>query len=252
MKSKIENASEVKNSSSTSTLAHETRKNVLMIGTALICGIMLTGCGSKPTTDDNTELEDIEQGQTEITVKFQKVDPAPVPYEITFVNTSDEGVAYLWDFGDGDTSDQKEPTHTYIHAGIYCVALTVWERKSEEENEKPQMDKTFTFTDYVIVKPLPSEDTSDTSSQIIADFDAVNFGYSSCLQGKAVVFINLSKNAAAYIWEFGDGYVSSEREPVHNYMEAGTYNVTLTISFRDEDYYSLKTITKPVEITIDE
>jgi PKD repeat protein len=32
---------------------------------------------------------------------------------------------YLWDFGDGVTSEQKHPSHTYADTGVYAVCLTV-------------------------------------------------------------------------------------------------------------------------------
>ncbi|MFT6336351.1 MAG: PKD repeat protein, partial [Halioglobus sp.] len=32
---------------------------------------------------------------------------------------------YLWDFGDGNTSDELEPNHTYAEKGVYEVCLTV-------------------------------------------------------------------------------------------------------------------------------
>jgi gliding motility-associated-like protein len=40
-------------------------------------------------------------------------------------------------------------------------------------------------------------------------------------------FINLSSNAANYIWLFGDGAVSSFNDPVHTYTTPGNYNVSL-------------------------
>ncbi|MCP4714260.1 MAG: PKD domain-containing protein, partial [Deltaproteobacteria bacterium] len=43
-----------------------------------------------------------------------------------FSNQSDGPVAiYAWDFGDGSTSDERDPAHTYIAAGTYSVTLTV-------------------------------------------------------------------------------------------------------------------------------
>jgi gliding motility-associated-like protein len=38
---------------------------------------------------------------------------------------------------------------------------------------------------------------------------------------------NLSSNASAFIWDFGDGTTSTDLNPVHHYTQAGTYDVTL-------------------------
>lgn len=42
---------------------------------------------------------------------------------VTFTNTSSLATSYSWDFGDGNTSTEENPTHTYAGAGIYTVVL---------------------------------------------------------------------------------------------------------------------------------
>ncbi len=44
---------------------------------------------------------------------------------ITFINQSDEGRSYLWSFGDGQVSKEKDPTHIYTDPGTYNVSLEV-------------------------------------------------------------------------------------------------------------------------------
>mgnify|MGYP002786806219 CR=1 FL=1 len=45
-----------------------------------------------------------------------------------------------------------------------------------------------------------------------------------------IEFINFSKNADSYSWDFGDGNTSTDADPIHVYAAAGTYTVTLTAS----------------------
>jgi PKD repeat protein len=47
------------------------------------------------------------------------------PLTVTFVNSSTNSTDYLWDFGDGQTTFEISPTHTYTQAGVYTVTVTV-------------------------------------------------------------------------------------------------------------------------------
>jgi len=53
------------------------------------------------------------------------VDPlrGHAPLTVTFANASTGTTSYLWDFGDGETSTEFEPTHHYNQAGVYTVTL---------------------------------------------------------------------------------------------------------------------------------
>ncbi len=64
---------------------------------------------------------------TVVTADFDLEGPTSckVPFEVTFENLSNHNAnTYLWEFGDGNTSNQFEPTHTYTSEGTYTVKLT--------------------------------------------------------------------------------------------------------------------------------
>ena len=46
------------------------------------------------------------------------------PLSVQFNNKAENAVSFNWDFGNGDTSTEKNPVHTYSTAGIYTVNLT--------------------------------------------------------------------------------------------------------------------------------
>lgn len=47
----------------------------------------------------------------------------PAPTTVHFTNESENAVSYAWDFDDGETSDEENPTHEYTEPGSYTVTL---------------------------------------------------------------------------------------------------------------------------------
>jgi PKD repeat protein len=62
---------------------------------------------------------------------------------------------------------------------------------------------------------------SDPEASFFMDSDVFEVGH-------GISFNNSSQNATSYEWDFGDGYISYEANPVHYYQVTGTYEVTLT------------------------
>ncbi len=54
-----------------------------------------------------------------------------------------------------------------------------------------------------------------------------DFSFKIAEDGVTVTFTNDSKDSKSYAWDFGDGQTSTEKEPVHEYAEDGTYDVKL-------------------------
>ncbi|MBO7133071.1 MAG: gliding motility-associated C-terminal domain-containing protein [Bacteroidales bacterium] len=77
--------------------------------------------------------------------------PVPVgcaPYNVQFENTS-QGTSFLWNFGDGTTSTQTNPSHTYTNGGTYTVMLIA--------NDPASCNRTDTIRRFVtVVSPSPS------------------------------------------------------------------------------------------------
>jgi PKD repeat protein len=47
-----------------------------------------------------------------------------IEYSVEFLNGSGNATSYLWDFGDGNTNTENNPSHTYASSGTYIVMLT--------------------------------------------------------------------------------------------------------------------------------
>ena len=134
----------------------------------------------------------------------------PAPLTVQFTNLSKGEITdYRWDFGDGTTSTECDPRHTYQDPGTYTVSLTVRGPGGEDTERKP---------DFIRVSAVPAP---------VADFTA------SPTSGPApltVRFTNFSRGEiTSYYWNFGDGTTSTERDPQHTYQEPGSYTVSLTV-----------------------
>lgn len=131
------------------------------------------------------------------------------PMDVQFTDKS-TGVptTWKWDFGDGATSSEQNPKHTYTTLGTYTVTLTASNKDGSDTTSKANL----------IVTTLAP----------VAEFKADR------QVGKApfiVQFTDLSKgNPTAWVWEFGDGTSSYEQNPRHIYMREGTYDVRLTVT----------------------
>jgi len=118
---------------------------------------------------------------------------------------------WYWDFGDGNTSDQQNPTHNYDVQNTLTVTLVV----VDDNTCQGSVSKINYVTVY---KP-------------VADFDADN--RFACEGDITANFTNLSSAlgvAPTYLWEFGDGATSALTNPTHIYTENGHYTVKLSVT----------------------
>lgn len=125
---------------------------------------------------------------------------------INFNGMASNASTYLWDFGDGNTSTQATPTHAYTQPGSYQVTLVVTNPLACNFSD--------TLSTTVNIRPAPT--VGFTVSPAIAEMN------------QPFTFTNTSTGATAYKWEFGDGAISSEEDPVHEYKKTGNYQVCLT------------------------
>lgn len=132
-----------------------------------------------------------------------------VPYDAVFENVSSGGAEFRWDFGDGGTSTDPNPTHTYLTPGTYVVRMT-----AIDSNTCNIVDTTsFTISVYGI----PTADFTASPQPPVTN--------------TPITFTNLSSaDAVRFKWLFGDGdsLVTTSRGPVkHDYNLTGTYNACL-------------------------
>lgn len=136
--------------------------------------------------------------------------------------STDRGIiSWAWDFDDGNISSLQNPYHHYAESGVYNVTLFV----SDDDGAVNSCSKLVTvynippvanFT-YSPLSPSTFENVSFTDTSTDADGNVVN-----------------------WTWDFGDGTMSYQQHPIHQYTDNGTYLITLYVQDDDADTNSFQ------------
>jgi PKD repeat protein len=128
---------------------------------------------------------------------------------VIFTDTSTgNNTTWLWGFGDGTTSTERNPIHPYSARGAYTVTLTVSGADGTDAYALPNAVRIY--------------------QQAQANFAA------NPVSGPAPLQVTFNDQSTGDIntwsWGFGDGNNSFTQNPVHTYEKAGTYPVALTVA----------------------
>jgi len=145
--------------------------------------------------------------------------------EINFsdISTDIDGeiLSWFWDFGDGNSSQNKYAHHMYADNGTYIVSLQV----TDDDNEVKEITKTLTILNVAPVALFNYQPLNPTFNDTIQFFDVSN---------------ELDGVIKEWLWDFGDGTSSLERSPSHRYINEGKYTVTLSVTDNDGASSSIK------------
>ena len=145
---------------------------------------------------------------------------------INFINTTSvapeaEPLTYLWEFGDGHTSTEENPQHSYISGGNYSVTLTAYAANSCE----------VSYTDNVNVFALPE----------------MSFSFNNACLNEPVLLNNTTPNSFPGLthWDLGNGVQFFAEDTAYYYNNYGNYPVQLTVT---DNHGCTDTITQNIEI----
>ena len=125
---------------------------------------------------------------------------------LIFTNTSVGGTSYLWSFGDGQYSNHFDPHHLYASPGYYQVCLTITDSVHACAD---------THCEYLYV--------NGCQIGFVYQLDTIH-------PGNGVSFHDHSPgNNIGWYWDFGDSTFSAQKNPVHQYAQAGTYLVCMSV-----------------------
>jgi gliding motility-associated-like protein len=134
---------------------------------------------------------------------------ACTPAKTDFAAVAKNTVKYIWDFNDGATIFTQVPasSHSFVVPGFYIPRL-ILEDSSGCRVAIPGKDT---------IKVFDVETHISASTRVVCDSGIVAFKDSSITNDVI----------ATYLWNFGDGQSSDQRDPVHSYTDTGHYNITL-------------------------
>jgi PKD repeat protein len=137
---------------------------------------------------------------------------------VTFTDQSSDsdGViqSWSWDFGDGNTSTQQHPSHTYASDGTYTVELTVTDNGGLSD----------TSTASVTVSDSGGNQSPNAQFSFTTDGTVAIFSDES---------VDPDGSIATWSWDFGDGSGCTASNIAHAYTSTGTFTVTLTVTDND-------------------
>ena len=142
----------------------------------------------------------------QVIAQFSYNSPGNCPPIIsTFNNTSTGASNYIWYFGDGSTSVLENPSHVYTSAGNYNISLVA-------TNDIGCYDSIVGLNPIFIPGPV------------------IDFNINQLLgcDSLTIEIQNNTSNANSFEWDFDDGSLSNDINPIHTYSNTGNYVIILT------------------------
>lgn len=145
------------------------------------------------------------------------------PHTVTFQNFSNaKNNRFFWDFGDGATSYERNPVHTYLREGHYEVQLRVI---NEKGGQGVTNKKNYIFVSYDNITPFAYVSPMIGYSSASSSFPT-KFTFLDQTQGKII----------SRLWQFGDGETLSIEDPnihsvQHIYKKPGKYQPAVLLTY---------------------
>jgi gliding motility-associated-like protein len=130
------------------------------------------------------------------------------PLDVHFTDNSIAATQYFWDLGDGTTSTDQHPVHSYVNLTGTVQTITVTLTASNAMGCSSTMQQSF------MVYPVP-------------DFTFTATPDSGC--SPLTVTFPAVIGAVIYQWNFGDGFTGSGPNPVHTYLNTTDSTIVYTV-----------------------
>ncbi len=147
-----------------------------------------------------------------------------VPLTVAFTDSSiNSPTSWVWNFGDGGTSNLPNPSHQYSSVGTYAVTLTTANAEGSGTNVK---------TGFITVTAAPAAPVASFSADMTSGDSPLTVKFKDTSTGTGPL---------SYVWNFDDGGTSTRQNPSHIFDNPGTYTITLSVTNAAGSDYEQKT-----------
>jgi PKD repeat protein len=145
-----------------------------------------------------------------------------------FEKEATDFTSFNWDFGDGHSDSIRNPTHLFDSIGNYTICV--------EASNETCIDSTCFEVEV-----------NSTNSCCNSDFEFI----ADTNSDEVYFYTPSNKNDKDFRWDFGDGNISIEKNPVHSYVDTGRFKICLTV-ISDEGPDCEASTCKPIYVTEEE
>jgi PKD repeat protein len=168
-----------------------------------------------------------------LTASFtEDVNTGVSPLTVNFTDTSTPGsggpiTGWAWDFGDGGTSTDENPTHVFTGSpgDEFVVSLTVTSPDGTDEQSQGIFIDDLTAA-FLVQCTGPREDPEASPGNFTITNEMpvpfIAYFYDLSTEGSSPI--------TGWAWDFGNGVTSTDQSPVNVYREVGVYTVSLTVT----------------------
>ncbi len=172
--------------------------------------VLQTGISTLGTTPISQTSATQATGTRTTTIKADftvDTNSGSIPLTVSFTDLSTGSPdQWFWDFGDGTHSTEKSPVHTFKTEGSFTVTLNI-----DKNGQTSSKSQGITASSLPLTANFVADQTSGTAPL-------------------TVTFTDTSRGSpTTWIWQFGNGQISYERNPEMTYQGSGTYTVQLTV-----------------------
>jgi gliding motility-associated-like protein len=173
--------------------------------------VELTSSGEAGVCNDNVIKTNFITIHSLPTVDFTSnvTSDCQIPFEVEFTDNTSNAVSWEWDFGDGNISNDENPSNSYNLLGDFNVQLSVI-----DQNGCSSIALRDSFVSIIPPSANFNSDTTNGCAPLLINFTDLSFS---------------NEVVNRWNWDFGNGDTSIEPNPSYTYSDTGSYSVTLII-----------------------